>query len=730
MVSLTAQAQTAHWITADDTLCNKPNTWMEFHKDFQLKKKPKQAVAQIAADSKYWLWVNGKQVVFEGSLKRGPNPTDSYFDSVDLARYLRKGSNDVRLLLCFFGKPGFSHVNSGQSGFILDASAIGLVSDRTWRSRRLPSYLTCGAPEANFRLAESCIRYDARLEGQGTFLPSRELGAWGQGPWGRLVERPIPMWRDSGVLTAGCQRFEDGDGNIVLTVCLPYNMQLTPFIDLTDENDGTAVRLETDHVRGGSDNCIRAEYITRRGRQQYESLGWMNGDELRVIYPKGARLTVHSVGYRETGYDCEREGTFTCTDPVLCRYWDKAMRTLYVNMRDNYFDCPDRERAQWGGDATILMGQSFYQLSPRANALMRKFFRELVDWQKPDSVLFSPIPAQNWNGELPAQSLADIGTRGFWEYYLQTGDAETMRYVYPAMRRYLGIWKLDADGLTAFRSGGWSWGDWGTDIDMRLLLAAWHYMALESAIDIARLTGNDEDVAGYERQRRSIARAFDRCWNGSAYRHPTYSGLTDDRVQALAVVSGLADSSRYEALYQQFLEHEQASPYMERYVLEALVRIGHGEYALERFKRRFGPMIDDTVHSTLYESWTVGGDGGGSVNHAWSGGMLNVFCEQVFGLRPTTAGWQTFTISPRPLLPEAGITVPTVRGTVAASFADSPTSLRLTLTVPKGTTADIVLPQRDYAAIRVNRKLLKRGQVPVLKAGKYEILCEKSIKKE
>ena len=94
------------------------------------------------------------------------------------------------------------------------------------------------------------------------------------------------------------------------------------------------------------------------------------------------------------------------------------MRTLYVNMRDNYFDCPDRERAQWWGDVTILMGQSFYQLSPRANRLMRKAIRELVDWQKADGTLFAPIPAQNWDQELPAQSLAAISTYGFWYYYM------------------------------------------------------------------------------------------------------------------------------------------------------------------------------------------------------------------------------------------------------------------------------------------------------------------------
>ena len=96
VASQMAQAQTAHWITADDSLRNQPNTWMEFRKDFTLKKSPRKAEARIAADSKYWLWVNGALAVFEGGLKRGPNRTDTYYDVVDLAPYLRKGKNDIR----------------------------------------------------------------------------------------------------------------------------------------------------------------------------------------------------------------------------------------------------------------------------------------------------------------------------------------------------------------------------------------------------------------------------------------------------------------------------------------------------------------------------------------------------------------------------------------------------------------------------------------------------------
>ena len=417
VLTLMASAQSANWITADDTLRNEPNTWMEFRKEFTLRTKPKKAEARIAADSKYWLWVNGQLTVFEGSLKRGPNPTDSYYDVVDLAPHLQKGRNDVRLLLCYFGKAGFSHVSSGQAGVIVDAPSIALATDASWRSQRLQAYQTCDAPYTNFRLAESNIRYVNDNENEN-FRPSLEIGTWGEGAWGKLIERPIPQWRNHGIKTAEYTTTEDDQGNKVLSVRLPYNMQLTPYIDVTDIAEGTPIRLETDHARGGSAECVRAEYVTRKGRQQYESLGWMNGDELRVIYPKTAQITVHDIGYRETGYDCDFEGTFSCSDSIINRFWQKAMRTLYVNMRDNYFDCPDRERAQWWGDVTILMGQSFYQLSPRANRLMRKAIRELVDWQKADGTLFAPIPAQNWDQELPAQSLAAISTYGFWYYYM------------------------------------------------------------------------------------------------------------------------------------------------------------------------------------------------------------------------------------------------------------------------------------------------------------------------
>ena len=717
------QAQEANWITADDSTCTERNVWIEFRKDFDLKKKVKKAEAKIAADSKYWLWINGEMAVFEGGLKRGPNRNDSYYDIIDLAPYLKKGKNDIRLLLWYFGKSGFSHNSSGKSGIIFDAPEIGLTSDRTWLSQRLDAFQTADKPKPNYRLSEANIRYDARLEGQDRLKPSVEIGRWGDQPWGGLVLRPIPQWKDYGIVEVAFTETSDDQGNKVLAARLPYNTQMTPVIDVTDAAGGTLIRMETDHIMGGSEPCIRAEYITKEGRQKYESLGWMNGDELRIIYPAESGIVINSVGYRETGYDCEFEGSFTCSDETINRFWGKAMRTLYVNMRDTYFDCPDRERAQWWGDVTVLIGQSFYQLSPDANALVRKAIHELVDWQRADGTIYSPVPSGTWKNELPAQMLSSVGPYGFWYYYMHTGDKETMEYVYPAVRKYLSVWTLDEDGLTVGRKGGWSWGDWGTNIDLRLLLAAWHYLALQAATDMAELTGNEADIPEYTRIRESIYKAFNTHWNGYAYRYPSYQGATDDRVQAMAILSGLADEDKHEQIFQLLKTQKHASPYMEKYVLEALVKKGHGDFAIERFKKRFGPMIADSLHTTLFEGWEEGGYGGGSTNHAWSGGMLTVIAENICGVRPTVPGWKEFEICPYPVISECSITIPSVAGMISSSFKDNEEAFVMNVSIPKGTTATVMVPQQEYSSITLGGK--PAGRQMTLKEGEYEIVCRK-----
>lgn len=75
------------------------NSWACFRKSFELTAVPEEALIKIAVDSKYRLWINEEPVVFEGELKQGPTPADSYYDKLDVADYLLEGDNTWKIKL-------------------------------------------------------------------------------------------------------------------------------------------------------------------------------------------------------------------------------------------------------------------------------------------------------------------------------------------------------------------------------------------------------------------------------------------------------------------------------------------------------------------------------------------------------------------------------------------------------------------------------------------------------
>ena len=174
------------------------------------------------------------------------------------------------------------------------------------------------------------------------------------------------------------------------------------------------------------------------------------------------------------------------------------------------FHGPDLERARWWCDAVILIGEVLYAWYENGIFAIQKAIRNLVDWQKPDGVLYSPVPSGSWERELPTQMLASIGKYGFWNYYRYTGDTAMIRYVYPMVKKYLNLWQLGEDGMVLHRKGGWDWQDWGKDIDAPLIDYAWYYMAREAATKMAELTGNPSDKEGYQARLKSITKHFNK----------------------------------------------------------------------------------------------------------------------------------------------------------------------------------------------------------------------------
>ena len=698
-----------------------PNQWLCFRAPLTVNAAPPVARVRIACDSKYWLWLNGELVIFEGQLKRGPTPAGTYFDVVDLAGWLRPGTNQVAILLWYFGKHGLSHNSSGRAALLVDGSddRLALRTDASWKVSVHPAYGETPPPHPNFRLTESNLQFDARKDLVGwqraayddrNWAGAHVLGTPPAAPWGCLEPRPIPQWRNSGILpfTLGGEFPRPSDGEPIV-VPLPYNAQVTPWFRI-DAPAGLEVDLRTDNYNNFPNGpSVRSIYVTREGVQDYESLGWMNGHFVHYRFPVG--VTVLALGYRETGYDADFTGRFACDDPLLNTLWQRAQRTLYVNMRDTYMDCPDRERSQWWGDVVTGLGEAFYVFDARRGPpITRKAILEVAAWQRADGVMYSPVPAgipdkvdpQNpiphdgtWWCELPQQMLAAVGWYGFWTYFLYSEDRETIEIVYPAVRRYLLLWELDASGTVMHRAGGWDWSDWGRNADVPLLDQAWYFLALKGAAAMARLTGHTAEGCEFERRMRVMAAAFEETfWHGDCYKSTGHTGDPDDRANGLAVVAGLAKPEHFPAIRRVLARSRFAGPYMEKYVLESLFLMDAADEALMRMKSRYQRMLEDDI-TTLWENFGGGEDraGRGTYNHAWSGGPLTLLSQYVAGIAPLEPGWTVFRVRPQlGNLERVDAVVPTPHGEIIAAVRRGTDSLGIDLTIPTGASAIVSLP--------------------------------------
>lgn len=693
------------------------NTWVAFAKIVDLNKIPQSVTARIAVDSRYWLWINGEPVVREGCLKRGPAPGDGYYDSIEIAPYLKEGKNYIAVLVWYFGRAGFSHMGSGIAGLLFDAQGDGveILSEKGWRVEVENAFEIADNPPVNHRLPEGSLRYDARKSLGEWYLPENlrsnyyemskafDIGiAVGEPPFGKLVKRPIPMWKDYGVSEYESTQMR-GD---TLVCALPYNCHVHPIIKL-DAPAGKLIKIETDHEFVGGQHCVRAEYVTRDGSQEFECYDWMNGQYVYYILPEG--VTLQSVAYRETGYDTDFSGYFRCDDEMLNEYWLKAARTLYVCMRDTYYDCPDRERSQWWGDEVNEFTEAFFCLSPSAQKLALKGIYELVNWQKADGSLHSPIPASNYAKELPMQMLASVGWYGFHNFWFYSGDDSFIGYVYPAVKKYLHeVWELDADGLPIYRRGDWDWPDWTDEAgncDKYALQPLWYLLALQGELAFAEKLGYAEDAAALKSMIETLKKSYnERFWTGSSYRSEDYELLDDDRVQGLAVLSGVAGADKYPALIESLSQHRHASAYMEKYSLEALFAMGATDAALERMHILL-PTIMKPDYSTLWEAWNWGG----TPNHAWTGACIIEMERKIAGIEPLEPGFKRFKVEPQMgnlKFVETGFE--TIYGMIEVRLQRKGRRIEMEISVPEGTVAEVPLSGGKTVTLQAGRHILKK----------------------
>ena len=695
----------AKWIWAESEKESK-NAWLCFNKSVNIEELPCEFKADIAVENKYWLYINGECAVREGGLKRGPSPTGCYFDSIDILPFLKKGENLISVLVWYWGnEASYSSSDAGQGGLLFEAVSDGLsiVSDDSWFVIKNPAFKEDkGKLQPNYRLPESNVYYDARSEIVGWNMPGYDFSGWqkaseysvgGEGCWGETYSREIPMFKDSGLRDYENSKDYEGKSYRLkkkITLKVPYNAQLTPYLKV-ESSAGKKIVITTENTCTGS---IHSTYVTTDGEQEFESPAWFNGEQITYEIP--SEVTIKSLKYRESGYNTEFCGSFTCEKSRLNTLWQKSLRTLYVTMRDNFMDCPDRERAQWWGDVTNEMFMTMYSLAPSAYHLYRKGVRTMLSYIDPETkVLQTVVPIKNDYFELPCQQLA--GVCGFYTYYMYTGDKEFIDEVYSAALDYVNLWEMQKNGLVKHRGGSWDWQDWGEKIDVAPLENAWYYYALSNLKHMAEIRDDEKTAKEIEDRMKKLYSAYQTLWSGDGYRSVGNKGY-DDRGNAVAVLAGLCPEENYEKMKDLLFNVRNASPYMEYYVLESLCRMGEYTLAQNRMCERYKEMIEED-YSTLWENW-IKNDG--TSNHAWTGGPLVIISKYFAGIKPITAGYGKFEIKPQyDMFENVSCTVPSVKGDIVLNISKNNKTV-IDITYPEDTEAVIYIPEN--AEVTVNGK--------------------------
>ena len=724
----------AQWIWQQED--GPSNTWMSFRKTISVDEVPAIAEANIAVDSKFWLWINGEMVLFEGGLSRGPSqagdwdrkkkitPTNSWYDTVNIQPYLKKGENTIAILVWYWGRETHkgTHIDSGKGG-LLFSSQIGsqkLVSNASWKAIQHPGYDNTISP-ASKALVQYPVQFNAQNAmkdwsenawytvnfDDSNWPKAKEKGKAGIAPWYNLEPNIVPQ-----LINHGLKNYKNHDDlqfpfiskGQVIKCKLPFNKQITPYLEV-EAKAGDTIFVTTDNRL----NKITATYITKAGTQKFESFSWMNGNEIRYTIPEGVKVKALKYRWMSVG---EMVGKFQIDDPFYNRLWWMGNNTLFVCARDNFMDCPDRERALWIGDVADQVGYLFYSMDNSGRQLLKKAILQTTAFSENGVIgALGPLRVR----ELVAQSLQFIA-QGIWPYYLNTGDKETLEKAYPFVYDYLALFPMQENGLPEYRKrkspDSWDWVDWGVKntADKEPIQMAFYYLALDKAKEMAEVLGKKEDIKWYEDRMKTMKPAFEKTYWKDGFYSTNKEKLKDDRANAIAIVSGIANPNYYNQIVDNVLiPNRYSSPHFEWLVEEAMCIADRPKESLERMKEQYQSQVDKEGMSTLYEMFPKGG----SYNHAWNGSN-KILSKYIAGVEPTKPAWSEYQIMPNLVdFKQLKKIIPTVKGNIEIDLELKETTYQITLKSPENTKAIIGIPKTDKVIkeVWVNEKCIwKKGK--------------------
>ena len=592
-----------------------PDTYADF-KDAFLWEAGACSV-RISADSNYALFVNG---ALAGFSQYSDFPWHKFYNEHDVTPFLRKGENEVRITVWYYGEENFSYfVGRPRLWYeiLCEGNAIAASSEKTL-AREAEGYVGGRRQRITSQLGFSFC-YDFTKRG-GDFAPAVLTEAPGT-----LQKRPLqnisfgefvpgrevaPRIYDLGRETVGFLRirFRAKRGKVLT---LSYGEHLT---------DG-AVRRRI-HTRDFSVSLIadgeETEYVNPFRRI---------GGRYLEVEGEGEIL---SVGLVPTDYPfVPRRVTFE--DRRRQRIYDTAVRTLILCHHEHYEDCPWREQGLYGLDGRLQMLFGYHAF--RNPECQRASLALFCLYQNKDGLL--PICSPTANDEVLIPSFSLFFLIAMREYLFYAGDPSLAREHLGVLRGMISYFRGHMrDGLVRKDPAYWNFYEWSENLDGKnktedtdLMINCVFSLALENMAQILDALREQEEAEECRLLRKElnerIARTFYDEEAGMFRMFPTF--FFSECANAFAILSGAAKGEVAEKLAAKIAKGEVPNPAtlsMKAFKYDALLRVDRERYAegiLGEIDTVFGRMLDAGATSFWEtEKGEADFDGAGSLCHGWS----------------------------------------------------------------------------------------------------------------
>ena len=463
--------------------------------------------------------------------------------------------------------------------------------------------------------------------------------------------------------------------------------------------------------------------------------------------------------------DLDYTGHFECADDLVTRFHDNVVWSMRGNFLDVPTDCPTRERSGWTGDAQVFAPSAL--LLARSGRYLENWLVDMRIQQHTDGTITDivPLDSPNWREGaptmemMPGVAMPPSGSAGWgdaivlipWEIYQSTGGTGVLTDNYDAMVRWIERYARMAAstgdaGLPHGRylvDSGYHWGEWlepagegdGTD-DVHNLIGdlsstprswvATAYFEHSSRVlaEVARLLRKADDAQRFD-EYADGARA---AWQEAYMAHPATLEPDAQATYVRALEFGLVPDERRGATVARLAERIRARDshlgtgfLSTAFLLRQLSRNGEPELALDLLLQQSPPSwLGQVVRgaTTVWETWTghdADGDPIMSHNHYSLGGSVRWLYEDLAGLRAAAPGWRRITVDPlmTPRIPSVSASTATPFGDASAAWTLDGVRATLTVTVPAGAEATIVLPGADAASAELDGRAVAVSGRPV-----------------